>query len=270
MKNMKGFAGTKRFTLIELLVVIAIIAILAALLLPALKAAKAMALQTQCLNNVKQNGLGGFLMYAEDYNEYAPTFSGNYVWPAYYAWNLNHNGQTYLDGWGINRLGFGYIKTYSQFCCPSAPPYTKENKALDDTGYDIAERWGVYGASGLGGKFLPDASRIPEDPSNPNDTTWYVNLKIIKEPTNAFGIGDDINLNHEQWGHPYMTIDVRTTISNIHFRHGNGANIWFFDGHASSTDMEGLANIAKANGAGVGTLIYGVRKNFSQNTTQVK
>ena len=63
--------STRAFTLVELLVVIAIIAILAGLLLPGLASARSKAVSLQCLNHLRQWGLGMHL-YATDHHDAIP------------------------------------------------------------------------------------------------------------------------------------------------------------------------------------------------------
>jgi prepilin-type N-terminal cleavage/methylation domain-containing protein/prepilin-type processing-associated H-X9-DG protein len=87
------------FTLIELLVVIAIIAVLIALLLPAVQAAREAARRAQCVNNLKQMGLG-----LHNYHSSQNTF------PMGASASNNTLGSSYWNGWSAQGLMLSYME----------------------------------------------------------------------------------------------------------------------------------------------------------------
>lgn len=89
----------RAFTLIELLVVIAVIAVLVAILLPALGGARRQARLTQCVSNVRSQGLHVHV-YANDYRELLP--------PALVWWTRWEEGAYTTSPWLINRILASY------------------------------------------------------------------------------------------------------------------------------------------------------------------
>jgi len=127
------------FTLIELLVVIAIIAVLIALLLPAVQAAREAARRAQCVNNLKQIGLG-MMNYESTHGSFAPGEKGCcwgtwcvFLLPfieqtaLYNAWNSagsnvpsggNYDGYLRYVGAANTTVTYSLISGYT---CPSDP-----------------------------------------------------------------------------------------------------------------------------------------------------
>ncbi|MDX1934729.1 MAG: DUF1559 domain-containing protein [Capsulimonadales bacterium] len=223
------------FTLIELLVVIAIIAILAAILFPVFAQAREKARQTSCLSNTKQMALG-IAMYTQDYDE--KTIAGFFACPPLNAGDAE-DCEKNATHWP-QRL-YPYVKNSNVYLCPSGPRVNPSDMTVTThfaAGPAYALNWHMTDGKSLGAIDRP-ADLIMLGETGVND--WFGDGSLIRAATtmNPWHENDG---NTPNWASLRCQQQYRPTDEYIRsrgqaawavdWRHNDGANFAFSDGHA--------------------------------------
>jgi len=129
----------RAFTLLECLVAISIIGVLLALLIPAVQSAREMARKAQCLNNLRQIGLG-LSNYAALSGTFPMVNSSGFSFhvallPHLDQASLYHALNFGLDAWNSVENATGYRTNLSVYLCASDPPPAKAQEDYGWTNY---------------------------------------------------------------------------------------------------------------------------------------
>ncbi|HUK83102.1 MAG TPA: prepilin-type N-terminal cleavage/methylation domain-containing protein [Verrucomicrobiae bacterium] len=205
---------SKAFTLTELLVVVAVGAVLTTFLLAASNDAKQQLQAAACLNNMRQWGMG-FMMYADDYNDYFP-FDGNNVSPCdpqnVWAWynvvppyiGQKPLCQLYMAGTPPTPLTKGI------WTCPSA--------TLTNVAPTRLQPYFMYGMSSCWHQEL--------------NTQVGFRRNRMTSPTNTILFCEASEDNFGETNGKYLNLVPYSPSGGIAARHFAGANFVFGDGHA--------------------------------------
>ena len=234
------------FTLIELLVVIAIISLLVTILMPSLQKAKQLARNTMCCTNL--NGIGkAMYYYIEEFEGTFPTWQQtpmkDVTPPTDWSYWYNHlalalrwtKKWTVYEPWTNDPTISENDPEYERpglFFCPMT------DTTLVDIGRSGGDGWGMttpHPAGWWGREHLSYGYSFALGDSGTNSTnddcTW-TKIADVMRPHEKVMVGDSNNLlMRDSLLQPAMADEA-----GLGFRHSDGANIVFVDGHVGWED----------------------------------
>lgn len=236
------------FTLIELLVVIAIIALLLAVLMPALKKAKETAKSIVCRNHLKTLGISNQVYSSENENWFVPLVDTTMQSSGQATWNSNDSFRKII--------GFDNKDTGSKYNMPSEYLCPSDTQSKDKYWNSVSSSYKNFVSYGYN---MTDWGRGSKNPINLSgdipSSTWACRLKStdIKSSSEKIMFIDSGDIWAVKYGADYKwhwdkfgqdIVKYRQPPNNmwhpIYYRHNEGANIAFFDGHADRLAKENV------------------------------
>lgn len=221
--------GKGAFSLPEILIVIIILAVIALISFPVMGTLKNNRQSLQCINNLRQIGVG-LNCYTGEFNGMVPPrYLGLYL-------DVADRPRGNERAWYSRLYTFGYVKNADAFYCPAFPPRSSREAQTAIT-------------AAIGDTYAMRNWIVPGRPWEPNNEEQKP-LTAIQIPADFFLVVDSVWLGWKRQGYG---VAPGNKDQNIHFRHEKKANALFADGHVEGKPADYFRSLGSGAQAAYGT-----------------